>query len=1103
VKRSLVALFCGLLAPAAFAILDTNSNGLSDLWERDVNDGSLFDVSFDPLADSDSDGWTNAQEAAAGTDPLDPNPPDGLILPITTHAPEVWSEPDEFNEIHLVSPEAVIVTWPTLTGKKYTLLFSPDLTQGSWLPVDDPFIAYGGVSEYGFSDITDPDKRFWRVAVEDTDADSDGLNNYEEFLVGTNPTITDTDVDTLSDHAELVAGTDPLQADADGDGWNDPQEIAAGTDSRNQDSDGDGIPDSIDTQPLSNSLAFPDTDADGIPNQNDLAPNDPRGPAPSIASENASGNPLSNLIQQETVRFLLTVSNRSGPAPTATDLTFFLNGEAETNSIAITPIGTPVTSTQRFLLTWTAKTTPTYPSVTLQNLTLRFRDAQQATSWIKLARIDVAEWEGMIAGIPDGLTQESWVANVASHLNGKLLDPFELAGSTIVSVNRYRGPRVVSLLDADGRTKKGTATISSGVRYPLMIIARNSSSQTYAASRIVDISSPSVVPSRCLGYLNKSDHEVTMTAPIGGIKTTSGELKFHTLPDREDDLNENFYGCTGVITGQTDVFFDRRLEAPSASQSSRNLHFFSIENRGLLPNGLPTAQASLVSIIIGFEKSIRAHSAGSLEHPGLPLPPKNLETPELLPMSSGQWHKITLKAGPDTDAESNGIGLWLRKGENGDADPQASGFALKAQGDNGALIDLTVPPSGKIPLAANSPNWQRLRSASGLTVFLKRDETVTDIHDLSLQLLRKHDWQPQVAEKIASIDLFPVDVQDNDLYTGVDDVSNTAAATDTGYQSKYWIMAPAGTVPNSSPATDCENYTHFRIPLDPAGVLKIESVNVKPNPTTIAWSEEAPLPRVTWHGTTDETVDDTTIWKLGRGEVTADLPIGVKVIKKRTVKVAVWPVNRPGRDSLFPGAADRASFQGVIKAKLNQVFASQINAWFDVSLKAEQFFEHADVVNGTLYTITHGLKENAMIDAHRASDVDINIYVIGGGSSYYSAHPSAVGSHELSGSSYPTTESSSGTYGNCVVAKLKPFVEQTIAHEIGHLMLGRGHPDAGTGPAPLEHLTLADHQKRLMYSVEGYSGSLLVKSEWDEAEKWLRAVPDKRIFDSTGNTGNY
>jgi hypothetical protein len=43
----------------------------------------------------------------------------------------------------------------------------------------------------------------------------------------------------------------------------------------------------------------------------------------------------------------------------------------------------------------------------------------------------------------------------------------------------------------------------------------------------------------------------------------------------------------------------------------------------------------------------------------------------------------------------------------------------------------------------------------------------------------------------------------------------------------------------------------------------------------------------------------------------------------------------------------------------------------------------------------------------------------------------------------------------------------------------------------------------VMYSVEGYSGSLLVKSEWDEAEKWLRAVPDKRIFDSTGNTGNY
>jgi hypothetical protein len=83
----------------AFAILDTNNNGLSDFWERDFNNGSLFDEFFNPQGDADSDGWTNAQEAAAGTNPFDPNPPDGIIRPVTGHIPAVWSEPDEFNEI--------------------------------------------------------------------------------------------------------------------------------------------------------------------------------------------------------------------------------------------------------------------------------------------------------------------------------------------------------------------------------------------------------------------------------------------------------------------------------------------------------------------------------------------------------------------------------------------------------------------------------------------------------------------------------------------------------------------------------------------------------------------------------------------------------------------------------------------------------------------------------------------------------------------------------------------------------------------------------------------------------------------------------------------
>ena len=55
----------------------------------------------------------------------------------------------------------------------------------------------------------------------------------------------------------------------------------------------------------------------------------------------------------------------------------------------------------------------------------------------------------------------------------------------------------------------------------------------------------------------------------------------------------------------------------------------------------------------------------------------------------------------------------------------------------------------------------------------------------------------------------------------------------------------------------------------------------------------------------------------------------------------------------------------------------------------------------------------------------------------------------------------------------------------GHILVGYGHPDDGTGVAPLPG---TDHPSRLMCSGLNRSvsnGRHLVKSEWDEAETWL------------------
>lgn len=84
----------------------------------------------------------------------------------------------------------------------------------------------------------------------------------------------------------------------------------------------------------------------------------------------------------------------------------------------------------------------------------------------------------------------------------------------------------------------------------------------------------------------------------------------------------------------------------------------------------------------------------------------------------------------------------------------------------------------------------------------------------------------------------------------------------------------------------------------------------------------------------------------------------------------------------------------------------------------------------------------------------------------------------------------------CWVAGLKSSLKyestedvlSTIGHEIGHVLVGEGHPDdAGTGnPADLTGTT---QPVRLMCGGairDRRNGKLLVKAEWDAAETWLK-----------------
>ena len=196
------------------AIVDINDNGISDLFERQYNNDELFPETFDPQDDSDADGWTNAEEAAAGTNPFNPLAPEGIVRPEVAHFPAVMGE--ENGQPVVITPEAVTVTWPTIAGKQYTIRASVDLEEGTWLPVGEPFIATGAEVTYGFETGQSP-KCFYRVAVTDTDTDGDTLTNAEEHELGTNPDSMDSDGDGRTDDEEVADGTDPSDSDTDND----------------------------------------------------------------------------------------------------------------------------------------------------------------------------------------------------------------------------------------------------------------------------------------------------------------------------------------------------------------------------------------------------------------------------------------------------------------------------------------------------------------------------------------------------------------------------------------------------------------------------------------------------------------------------------------------------------------------------------------------------------------------------------------------------------------------------------------------------------------------------------------------------------------------
>jgi len=162
-----IALIFIIQHPIRVIASDYNNDGYDDAWQFRHS----MNVTSHPLtADPDGDGQNNQQESMAGTEPY--NALDCLKI----------------SSIN-VSGSNVQVSFRTRTGKRYSLETSEVPDASSWTVIGSPI-----TGTYALQTITAPigsgdAPKFYRIKVEDLDNDGDGLSNWAEAVMGTNPNV--------------------------------------------------------------------------------------------------------------------------------------------------------------------------------------------------------------------------------------------------------------------------------------------------------------------------------------------------------------------------------------------------------------------------------------------------------------------------------------------------------------------------------------------------------------------------------------------------------------------------------------------------------------------------------------------------------------------------------------------------------------------------------------------------------------------------------------------------------------------------------------------------------------------------------------------------
>ena len=140
---------------------DLDDNGLPDAWEVRYQAFNL-----PPNGDADGDGASNLLEAKWGTDPFDPDSKPALSLS------------RQAND--------ALVSWPFVSGKDQHLFTSTNLL--NWSPYSGLLWISGSTSIAWFTNhLSNTPKEFYRVTTAEVDSDGDGVKDWDELALGSNP----------------------------------------------------------------------------------------------------------------------------------------------------------------------------------------------------------------------------------------------------------------------------------------------------------------------------------------------------------------------------------------------------------------------------------------------------------------------------------------------------------------------------------------------------------------------------------------------------------------------------------------------------------------------------------------------------------------------------------------------------------------------------------------------------------------------------------------------------------------------------------------------------------------------------------------------------